>query len=445
MCTIHANSAREAITKLCTLPLLAGENVSHSFVVPTVASSVDLVVHIERDAPGPSSGRARSSPSRAGSRATSSRPPTCSSTHGGRLVRARRLAAARRAIHPQRFRPPGAARVRGARRPWRGRWLMGALVGLLAGIGGLLIWRSGTTTPDVDTRRGPRLTERVAELLAAGWLRRGPTAAAVRRVRVVAAVGGFVLVAGSATRPSIGFAFAGFAGYAPFALVRHRASASARWSCASCGRTSSTTWPPRCAPGMSLPEAVSQIAVGVRSSSAPRSPAFAADYRATGRFGECLDRLKDALADPIADRIIESMRVAREVGGTDLGRLLRTLSHLPARGRAHPGRAGDPAGLDHQRRASRSGRAVDRPRSALAATRDGHRLRLRCRCRRTRVGAAVSFAAYRVMLRIARLPDRGAGAAMSAGVDGRPARSAGRRRAVARGDVEPADASAPAR
>jgi pilus assembly protein CpaF len=52
MCTIHANSAREAITKLCTLPLLAGENVSHSFVVPTVASSIDLVVHIVRDSAG---------------------------------------------------------------------------------------------------------------------------------------------------------------------------------------------------------------------------------------------------------------------------------------------------------------------------------------------------------------------------------------------------------
>lgn len=46
MCTIHANSAREAVTKMCTLPLLAGANVSASFVVPTVASSVDLVVHL---------------------------------------------------------------------------------------------------------------------------------------------------------------------------------------------------------------------------------------------------------------------------------------------------------------------------------------------------------------------------------------------------------------
>src|SRR3954465_1441818 len=52
MCTIHANSAREAVTKMCTLPLLAGENVSHAFVVPTVASSVDLVVHTARDAQG---------------------------------------------------------------------------------------------------------------------------------------------------------------------------------------------------------------------------------------------------------------------------------------------------------------------------------------------------------------------------------------------------------
>ncbi|AKT51448.1 CpaF family protein [Arsenicicoccus sp. oral taxon 190] len=51
MATIHANSAREAITKMCTLPLLAGENVGSRFVVPTVAGSIDLVVQValERD------------------------------------------------------------------------------------------------------------------------------------------------------------------------------------------------------------------------------------------------------------------------------------------------------------------------------------------------------------------------------------------------------------
>jgi pilus assembly protein CpaF len=52
MCTLHANSAREAITKMCTLPLLAGENVGHAFVVPTVASSVDIVVHTQTDSHG---------------------------------------------------------------------------------------------------------------------------------------------------------------------------------------------------------------------------------------------------------------------------------------------------------------------------------------------------------------------------------------------------------
>jgi pilus assembly protein CpaF len=48
MCTVHANSAHDAVTKICTLPLLAGENISSAFVVPTVASSIDLVVHCSR-------------------------------------------------------------------------------------------------------------------------------------------------------------------------------------------------------------------------------------------------------------------------------------------------------------------------------------------------------------------------------------------------------------
>jgi len=46
MTSIHANSAHEALVKLQTLPLLAGENVSHSFVVPTVAAAIDLIIHL---------------------------------------------------------------------------------------------------------------------------------------------------------------------------------------------------------------------------------------------------------------------------------------------------------------------------------------------------------------------------------------------------------------
>ena len=52
MCTIHANTARDALTKLCTLPLLAGRNIDASFVVPTVASCIDLVVHLGMDRDG---------------------------------------------------------------------------------------------------------------------------------------------------------------------------------------------------------------------------------------------------------------------------------------------------------------------------------------------------------------------------------------------------------
>ncbi len=49
MASIHANSAREALVKMCTLPLLAGENISSRFVVPTVASSIDVVLHLGID------------------------------------------------------------------------------------------------------------------------------------------------------------------------------------------------------------------------------------------------------------------------------------------------------------------------------------------------------------------------------------------------------------
>lgn len=52
MCSLHANSATDALRKLTTLPLLAGRNIDASFVVPTVAASIDLVVHAELDRTG---------------------------------------------------------------------------------------------------------------------------------------------------------------------------------------------------------------------------------------------------------------------------------------------------------------------------------------------------------------------------------------------------------
>jgi pilus assembly protein CpaF len=52
MCSLHAKSARHALLKMCTLPLLAGRNIDHSFVVPTVAGTIDAVVHLERGSDG---------------------------------------------------------------------------------------------------------------------------------------------------------------------------------------------------------------------------------------------------------------------------------------------------------------------------------------------------------------------------------------------------------
>jgi len=52
MCSIHAKSAQHALVKLCTLPLLAGRNIDHSFVLPTVAGTIDVVVHLQRGSDG---------------------------------------------------------------------------------------------------------------------------------------------------------------------------------------------------------------------------------------------------------------------------------------------------------------------------------------------------------------------------------------------------------
>ncbi|WP_431785305.1 CpaF family protein [Microbacterium maritypicum] len=51
-CTVHANSATEAIEKLTILPLLAGRNIDRAFIAPALAASIDLVVHCVRDRAG---------------------------------------------------------------------------------------------------------------------------------------------------------------------------------------------------------------------------------------------------------------------------------------------------------------------------------------------------------------------------------------------------------
>src|SRR5690606_16519530 len=80
--------------------------------------------------------------------------------------------------------------------------------------------------------------------------------------------------------------------------------------------------------GMSLPEALMSLAERGPEEVRPAFARFGEDYRATGRFADALEQLKARLADPVADRIVEALRITREVGGTDLVRLLRTLGTL---------------------------------------------------------------------------------------------------------------------
>jgi tight adherence protein B len=279
---------------------------------------------------------------------------------------------------------------------------MGAVLGLTLGLGLLLIWRSGPRRGAPRQRSGRGVGDRLRELLAQAGIEAVTPAQLVATSAVLGAVALLLALAVSRALP-IAVAFGLFAATGPLALVRYRRRVR---------RTElREVWPDAVdnlasgvRAGLSLPEALS--ALGTRGPEDLRPPfrRFGEDYRATGRFGESLDRLKDALADPVGDRVVESLRLAREVGGTDLGRLLRTLSTFlreDARTRAE---------LE-----TRQGWTVNAARLALAApwillallslrpsavaayhSPQGGMVLL--------VGGAVSLVAYRVMMRIAQLP-----------------------------------------
>lgn len=81
--------------------------------------------------------------------------------------------------------------------------------------------------------------------------------------------------------------------------------------------------------GLALPDSIVTLAHSGPEATRAAFAAFEQQYRATGSFGLCVDSLKDRLADPVADRILETLRMAREVGGTELTSVLRALgSHL---------------------------------------------------------------------------------------------------------------------
>lgn len=78
--------------------------------------------------------------------------------------------------------------------------------------------------------------------------------------------------------------------------------------------------------GIALPEAVAAFATVGPEATREQFARFGREYRSTGDFGAALDRLKADVADPVLDRIAETLKMAREVGGTELVGVLRSLA-----------------------------------------------------------------------------------------------------------------------
>jgi tight adherence protein B len=284
--------------------------------------------------------------------------------------------------------------------------VIGVGLGLVLGSGLFCIWWSfwpRQQSSRVSSRTG--LSTRLSDELAqAGY--EALTPRSLLGACVIAFVLVFLVIAATTRVMPVALCFAAMASYAPILLVRMRARKRRA--------VMRDLWPDvvdnigsAVRAGLALPEALSQLTIRGPEELRPAFAAFAEDYRATGRFQECLDRLKERLSDPVGDRLIESLRIAREVGGSDLGRLLRTLSGFlreDARTRAE---------LE-----TRQGWTINAARLAVAApwivlamlsTRPDS---LQAYSRPAGVlvlaiGASLSFVAYRVMVRVGRLPEEG--------------------------------------
>lgn len=281
--------------------------------------------------------------------------------------------------------------------------MTGPALGLLLGTGLFCIWWSTWPAREKTPSTRAGIRDRLADQIAqAGYTSLGPGAL----LAACGLAGGSVFLGFVATTRvvPVALSFALIAGYAPFALVRMRARKRRA--------VLRDLWPDvvdnigsAVRAGLALPEALGQLAVRGPEELRPAFSAFAEDYRASGRFQDCLDRLKDRMADPVADRLVEALRIAREVGGSDLGRLLRTLSTFlreDARTRSEL-EARQSWTVNAARLAVAAPWIVlamlsSRPESVQAYSQATGWLVLA-------IGGAVSAAAYRLMVRIGRLPE----------------------------------------
>lgn len=139
------------------------------------------------------------------------------------------------------------------------------------------------------------------------------------------ALGSFIcaLVAHALVRIPVVTLLAGVVGLvAPMLIVRARARRVRR--------TRHSLWPDvvdhivaLVRSGASIPGALAALAESGPAPLRPDFASFAADYRATADPDGSFDRLKERLGDPVGDRLIEVLRMARDVGGSDLVAVLR--------------------------------------------------------------------------------------------------------------------------
>lgn len=156
--------------------------------------------------------------------------------------------------------------------------------------------------------------------------------------------------------------------------------------------------------GLALPDAVAALAETGPPPTRAAFAVFAERYRRTGNAGLALDAVKDRLADPAADRLVETLRLARAVGGAELTAVLRALAHWLRQD--HAARAEAAARRSWIVIAARLGLAAPWIVLAMLATRPEA-----VAAYNTPAGAVVvigcltaSIVAYRIMLRVGRLP-----------------------------------------
>ncbi len=200
---------------------------------------------------------------------------------------------------------------------------MGALLGLGVGVGLLLIW-SAFTMPRSTTTPNRGGAAKLRARLAGAGLASVSARSVIFTSLALGLLTGVVIQLVTATWP-VAFSFAAMAAWAPFLTISARArrrqlELAEVWPDAVDNLASAVR------AGMSLPDALGALATsGPEPLHAPFAQ-FARDYQLTGKFSDSLDRLKEDLADPVGDRVVEGLRIAREVGGGELGRLLRNLS-----------------------------------------------------------------------------------------------------------------------